>query len=432
MNVTRKFWITAVCLLVSMNLCLADDTISFWEDRVSVGGEVRGRFEMFDNRYTPNGMANLNDEFFLLRNKLHLDFHPSEDWRVFIEIQDSRQFGSDVFFRHPNFDDDVDIFQAYLDLNVPDSPFSFRLGRQPLVYGKQRLIGGFLWSNTSRTFDALKLSIALPEFYGGKIDVFAAEAVRHQWGELNDIWGNSRLDSTLYGVYSTWNDIPCADFFEGYYLLRDNDSVNDEVHTLGVRGGRKYDSNWDWEIELAGQFGDFRGADHTAFASHVEVGYSFDYAWTPRAALAYNYATGDDDATDGDHGTFDNLYPTNHIHYGQADLFSWRNMHDIELEVSAKPHEQWKAIGEVHFFLLDEPDSDAWYHAGGGALRMAAPGTDPDSFVGTEVDLKVQYQVCDWFKVEGGYSHFFAAGYVNDTGEDDDLDWGYLQATASF
>ena len=32
----------------------------------------------------------------------------------------------------------------------------------------------------------------------------------------------------------------------------------------------------------------------------------------------------------------------------------------------------------------------------------------------------------------GGYSHFFAGGYVSATGPSDDADFGYAQATINF
>ncbi|MDP8245084.1 MAG: alginate export family protein [Candidatus Hinthialibacter antarcticus] len=430
----RKLALIAIivgCFGLTPSVVCAEDTISFWDDSVSIGGEVRGRGEFSNNFYTADGLSARDDEFFLLRSKLHLDVHPSELWRVYVELQDSRQFESDFANRRavPNgFEDDLDLFQGYFDLyHIMDSPVSLRVGRQILSYGKQRLVGGFLWSNVARSFDAVKVTVDLPDFYGGSIDVFAGEPVTHDWGNFNDVLDNS---NQLYGVYSTWSEVEFVDFLEAYYLLRVNDDVDDEVHSIGSRLGRKYDSNIDWEIEIVGQLGDFRGLDHSAFASHVELGYSPEMAWSPRFAIAHNYATGDDDAGDGDHGTFDNLYPTNHLHYGQMDRNSWRNGHDIELEASVKPLEKLKVVSEVHFFILDESEDDAWYNAGGGVIRAGAPGAD--SYIGTEFDLSLSYQVCDNFAVGGGYSHFFAGAFIDDTGDDDDADWGYIQATVTF
>ncbi len=418
-----------VCAMLNESrIAIADDSLSFFDDRLSIGGESRQRVEILSDFYNNTGSSDVKDERLLLRNKIHLDYTPDDVWSVFVEGQDARQFGSDLIRRNPAFEDDIDLFQAYVEgKNIAGSPFSLKVGRQLFIYGKQRLIGAFLWSNTGRSFDAVKASVDI-ENLGGTIDVFAGQPVEHVWGEFNDIWGNQ---DTLYGAYSTWNQIQYLDFLEAYYLLKDVDNADTEVHTLGIRLGNNYDSGWDWEGEFMGQFGDFNGLDHTAFAMSINAGYTFEEVpWSPRTALGYHFSPGDDDPTDGDHETFDNLYPTNHIHYGQMDLISLRNIHDIELEATAKPMEKVTAKFETHFFILDEPENDNWYNAGGGVVRAGAPGAD--NYLGTEIDFHVKYTPSIWFAVEAGYSHFFAGEFVDDTGDDDDADWGYIQTTITF
>ena len=57
----------------------------------------------------------------------------------------------------------------------------------------------------------------------------------------------------------------------------------------------------------------------------------------PRVGLEYSYASGDGNAADNKQGAFQNLFPTNHLHYGYMDAFSWSNIHNIALHLSAKP-----------------------------------------------------------------------------------------------
>ncbi len=411
---------------------IAADRISVFDDTLSFGGESRLRFESFSDFPTANGLSDLDDTRALLRNRFHADYHPNESFTLFAELMDSREFGSDIISRAPVnnlFEDDIDLFLAYADLkNIGGSPVSFRVGRQILAYGKQRLIGHLLWVNTGRAFDAAKLTVDLDE-YGGSIDVFAAEPVNRTYGEFNDFLDN---DNQLYGVYSVWNQIEYVGFLEPYVIHKHNDNADIDITTFGLRTGNQYDSGWDWEFEGAGQLGEVGPLDHASFAIHGEAGYTFQNTpWTPRLALGYDFSPGDEDPNDGDNETFDNLFPTNHIHYGQMDLFSWRNSHQIEIDVKANPIEKVTLFAEAHFVFLDET-TDAWYNAGGGVVRRAAPGTDPDSYVGTEIDLRANYKPTDWFTAEVGYSHFFTGDFVSDTGDDSDADWGYLMATISF
>lgn len=423
--------VVGLCVLCSLPGTAADQ-LSFFDDTLSFGGESRLRGEAFSNFYTANGLSDQDDSRMLLRNRLHADFHPNEYFSIFAEAMDSREFGSDLISRAPRnnlFEDDLDLFLAYADFkNIGDYPVSLRVGRQILAYGKHRVIGHLLWVNTGRAFDAAKLTVNLAD-YGGSIDLFVAEPVNRTWGEFNDFAND---DNQLFGLYSTWNQIEYVGFLEPYIIHKHNDNADIDIATLGVRTGNTYESGWDWEFEGAGQFGDWGTLDHTAFAMHIEAGYTFkDTMWTPRAALGYDFSPGDDDPADGDHETFDNLYPTNHMHYGQMDLFNWTNSHQIEIDVNAKPLDKVQIFGEAHFVFIDE-ENDAWYNAGGGVLRRAAVGSNPDAYIGTEIDLRATYKPSDWFTFEVGYSHFIAGEYIDDTGSDDDADWGYMMTTITF
>jgi hypothetical protein len=431
-SVCSKMALVAVLGVVTVLQVSAADKISLFNDTLSIGGENRLRAEAFSDFYTANGLSDLDDSRLLMRNRLHIDYHPNDYFGAFAEVMDSREFGSDIISRAPAnnlFEDDFDLFLAYIDVkNIGDSPVSVRIGRQILAYGKQRLIGHLLWVNTGRAFDAAKVTVKL-EDYGGTLDFFYAEPVNRTWGEFNDFLDN---DNDLFGVYTVWNKVEYVGFIEPYVIHKHNDTADIDITTFGLRTGNTYESGWDWEFEGAGQVGEIGPSDQASFAIHGEAGYTFkETMWSPRVALGYDFSPGDEDPTDGDIDTFDNLYPTNHMHYGQMDLFSWQNAHQIEIDLSAKPMDQVNVFAEAHFIFLDET-TDAWYNAGSGVIRRAAPGTNPDDYVGTEIDLRANYKPSDWFMVEVGYSHFFAGDYVSDTGQDDDADWGYLMTTITF
>ena len=194
-------------------------------------------------------------------------------------------------------------------------------------------------------------------------------------------------------------------------------------------------SQVDLDGEVAGQFGDFGGMDHQAYAVHAGGGYTFDSECNTRLGLAYNFASGDDDPTDGDHETFDNLFPTNHAHYGYMDFFSWQNMHNLEGTINSTIKEKVAIRLAYQGFWLAEEDSDAWYNAGLGTVRPAA-GTDVDPYVGSEIDVTAKYTVPllndTKLALLAGYSHFFTGDYVDDTGSNEDADFVFLQGRVAF
>ncbi len=143
-------------------------------------------------------------------------------------------------------------------------------------------------------------------------------------------------------------------------------------------------------------------------------------------AVAYNFATGDDDPLDRDHRTFDNLFPLNHAFYGYMDLFALQNLHNVEVAVTAKPSSAIRGRVAYHVFWLHQENSDSWYDASARSLRTAA--TNVDSHVGSELDVTVQISFSGGrIGLLAGYAHFFPGGYVDDTGSSSDADFAFVE-----
>jgi len=153
-------------------------------------------------------------------------------------------------------------------------------------------------------------------------------------------------------------------------------------------------------------------------------------------AVEYDFASGTDGDTDinkKEFHTFDNLYPTNHLHYGYMDYQGWKNMQDIALKASAKPTDKCFVYLAYHMFSLAEKQ-DLWYHAS-GAVNPFATWEDDD--VGQEIDLLARHTFNPNLKVEAGISQFFAGDVIKKTVKDaggsvEDSTWAYLMGTVSF
>jgi len=132
---------------------------------------------------------------------------------------------------------------------------------------------------------------------------------------------------------------------------------------------------FDYDAEFVFQNGELRGLDLTAWAVHAGAGYTFDTPWLPRLGLAYNHGSGDSDPNDADSETFQNLFASNHKPYGVMDVFSWQNMHELEVTLYAKPVRSVSIGAEFHAFWLASTD-DVWYrswrYATAGACRRSA------------------------------------------------------------
>lgn len=440
-------WASALIFFSIGQIAMAEKVNDFF----SYSGRARIRYETKQNLDLVYGRSDLqppgsdnDDNYFLSQFRLHLDFKPSEFLEGRVTLQDAREFGShqidiDALDRQErnSFQDETDIFEAYFTLHFPDSPWKAVVGRQVFDYGDGRLIGSNRWRNTGKPYDAARFIYASDNF---QIDFIAANIPIMD----SNGWNHTDTDDDILAVYSTFKDLPQGDQ-DLYLIYRDSEDLGREIYTLGtlLKGS---EGAWDWRFEGAYQWGDSedlvaprqagKTLDHQAWAVSSEVGFTCnEHPLKPRWALAYDFASGDEDPNDGQDNTFDNLFPRAHSIHGFMDLFAWKNLHDPHLKFSWQQNKKLKIQTEWHFFFLDQEDTDAWYSSGQRVFRNAA-GADVSSFAGHEFDIRGIYQVNDQFELEVGYGHFFAGSYAADTapagGGGDDADFAYIQATYKF
>jgi len=196
----------------------------------------------------------------------------------------------------------------------------------------------------------------------------------------------------------------------------------------------------------------------------ARIGYTFEpVPMKPRIGFEVNYASGDDCVNrtgaescqaKGRLNTADNMYPTNHFHYGYMDLMSWRNMVGYSAMFDVKPSPVSKL--QVNFWLLRlARTTDNWYRANQGVYAVscttssAACGNENNqaASLGKEIDVHYWHTFKEKFKFEVGYGHFWAGEYVeknattNNTNaphstasfsNDSDQNWGYVMASVLF
>ncbi|MGE5191615.1 MAG: alginate export family protein, partial [Deltaproteobacteria bacterium] len=128
--------------------------------RISYGGEVRFRQMDESNRLRPGAPG--RGDYQLWRWRQYLDLKVSDWLRVYVEGIDASMDNNPL----PVTGIDVnrwDVQNLFLDLRLwtfdddDDRPLWFRVGRQELHYGSQRLVSAFDWANVRRNFEGLKL-----------------------------------------------------------------------------------------------------------------------------------------------------------------------------------------------------------------------------------------------------------------------------------
>ncbi len=407
------------------------DSAGKW--RLTVGGQLRGRVEFWDGfAFSPNPAA--DDTFGLLRLRLHADLKAGPYVRLFVEGKSALADGRSLAGGNRTLDtDSAELQNALVDLRLPlEGPTSltFRLGRQELQFGRQRLVSPLDWSNTRlRSFDGFRGIVRSGKW---RADAFWTRFVRTRKYRFN----NHDSGSDFFGLYAAG---PLGDsgwLLDAYYLGLELDSTSYSGRTGTERrqtaGGRLSSQNarFDFDLESAAQWGSFADGDIRAWMLALQAGRSFPATkLSPRLYAGFDYASGDENPADARLETFNQLFPLGHAYLGYADFVGRQNILDFSQGASLSLAPGVAAKIEQHWFWRARRQ-DALYNAGGGVVRAGLPGSPRR--VGAELDLTLDWKISRHLAASGGYSRFFTGPFLEATGPAESLNFGFAALQWTF
>ncbi len=366
------------------------------------GLEQRTRFEHVENDFRP--AAGSDSTGLALRTLLsaELRFLPVV---VGFELQDSRLYATRDTPLNTTHVNPLELLQGYVGLRR--GALSLTLGRFTMDLGSRRLvarnefrntINGFtgvdvMWTRASRlTLRAFAMMpvIRLPLETGA----LAKNAVAFDVENTSAFFAGGFVSAPLGAEVQV----------EAYVLgLHESDhplapSADRRLVTPGVRLLRPpANGTFDFQLEMMAQLGtsrataeaaDGRDLAHRAFSAHLSAGWRFDVAASPRLALQYDFASGDDDARDGLNGRFDVLFGARRFELGPTGLWgaiARSNLHSPGVRVEVAPHPTLEAFAAYRALWLASP-RDAW---------TTAPLVDPTgasgTFVGHHLEARVRW-----------------------------------------
>lgn len=339
----------------------------------------------------------------LLRTRLRLHAPVTPYASVVIQFQDSRVFGEESNTLTDGSANQMDLHQAYLRLTASVLGLSVTVtaGRQEVVLGSERLIGAVGWSNTGRSFDALRLFLE-PEEDRWVLSALAATIVeRGRMAPEPDPSAAPGLgDHTLLGVSLD------AGSLQGLLLHDLNAAYRDadDVDRTTISGQWEGAVGWGprYALEGAYQFGTQLRATSSEDIGAWFVGGRLGWIRTlgplESIELGVDWLSGDDDPSDGRYSAFNTLYATNHKFYGFMDLF---------LDPAAQTNDRGLIDGLVTLTLQRDPlPLRATVHR----FWLASSDGVDQSEIGWEFDLTVPFEVGDAGTALVGYSAFRAGG----------------------
>ena len=306
--------------------------------------------------------------------------------------------------------DHFELMQAFIDVRPP-SPFGdapvFRVGREELLFGYQRLIAVREGPNVRRTFDGFHFTDHLGD---ATIDLLAVRPVGNSPEVFDDHTNSNQL---LWGGYLTLLVGPVlkTDF---YWLNYENKAARfrnltgrEQRQTFGIRLFGETEEI-DWNAEVAVQTGSFRGRQIRAAMAGGIIGYTFrDVPWQPRIGLEANAASGDDSRGSAI-GTFNAMFPRL-PYFAETSLLVPANAMDIRPVVSFKPVPSVTAtLGWDTLWRAS--NTDGLY--GSGLVQYPNTNRGTGNRIGTELSSDVRWRVDRHLTMGAIAAHFLAGPAV--------------------
>jgi hypothetical protein len=452
----------------------------YWKSgdhRLDLGADFRLRPEWWNARGTTT------DLIWGLRTRVRAKYDFRKLVTLFGEFQDARVYHMSPsatgiaaayrrFSRTGNDDmtDGQDIRQGWIEVR-PMENLAIRAGRTDIKLGvqtlaqeanwkylqikraSQRLVGTVGWTDAERSNDGGSLSYS-PDGYN--LYVFGAnpttgvfdihKAYEHQ---SNLVHGGIQLTAkrgtwlpntemrTFFLGYGDGRPAREAGRFDGQNIITTG-AMDIQIYSFGFSTVGVYpvgDALFDVFVWGAGQGGKFNGRDHLAAAGILELGYMLpDVIGKPWFRLGFNAASGG--GKTGDHNTFHNLMPTNHLYYGFADQFAFQNLMDVFGQIKFKLHDKVGVNLILHHFSLLDPN-DNWYFGTGaftrqgnkpGAFGYGGRSTGGNANMGTEFDFVIDWKVNRHLGLSAGYSYLWGSdGFKFINPANPDTQFGFMQ-----
>jgi hypothetical protein len=386
-----------------------DEELPAW---IGFGLEERLRAESMVNQSFKRDNV---DTYLLNRWRFLMQIKPTSWLRFVGQMQDARAWWQQPPLGPPNTNR-FDLKLAYAELGDPATQWiSVRVGRQLINYN-DTIIADSEWRDQARSYDAAVTNLHFGNF---RLGIFAASAVI----PMDEGISHHEEGNNIYGMYGNIDSlITRASTLEPFVLWRVDPSVSVETAskaTTGHESEQAYGLRWkgqsfrafDYSIEGIREAGSDGSNAIRAWGTTEGIGYRFvSLPWKPRVFTQYDYASGDKNAHDGVHETFDTMYPTAHDRFGISDQFGWQNIKAVRAGGTIEPHNRWTVTAQWLDFWLASA-TDALYNTSGGVIVDNAKGT-AGNHIGNEGDIYTWYELNRHVNVGVGVGHIFPGQYL--------------------
>ena len=420
----------------------------------SITGETRVRYEALDGQFRSGGEG--GDQLLLFRSLVHGAYDMGKV-RLGLELQDSRTYlADDGTPLSSSIANPLDILQAYVAFDAPGflgegSTSTVKLGRQTVSIGSKRQIERVSYANVIKSYTGVHWDTRSSR--GDELHfIYLSPIARHPATrpalDDNELSGDEeQWGRRIWGVHYRRNDIApsvLSNVWGEVFAYGLNEDDRTDVQTsdrdyvmLGGRFHRKKRAGQlDFDVEGVWRTGSRSPSSNPADENSLEVnagmlyartGYTFDAPWTPRLALEYYLASGDEDPTDDSYERYDRLFGSRRTDLNNTSIhgpLTPSNLNAIGVRFEFKRDDRfhgWFSFRKANL----ESETDSWVIA-----RQRDPSGQSGDDIGNTVDGRVVYWLMpEELELELGASFLFKGDFAKNapnSGDDDDTRFGYM------
>ncbi|MBR5716013.1 MAG: alginate export family protein [Bacteroidales bacterium] len=412
-------------LLLVLSLAMATMSMQAQENQFSMSAQLRTRAEYRNGSIFPRGEGADFTSFINDRTRLSISYVRANNLELKISGQQVGVWGQDP---QVNKDGRYDLNEAWAKLKHGN--VYAQIGRQPLVYDDERLLGDLDWNVAGRSHDAFKLA------YEKNADKLHLILAFNQNGEkVNSGTYYADGGQPYKSMQTLWYNHQFAKPMTLSLLFMNlgqeggvwGDAKTRYMQTMGFHFTAQ-PTNWDLVASFYYQTGKTASnLDISALMASVKAGYIINPRW--KATFGFDFMDGEDYewATRSFSGdievhkadptktrAFNPLYGTHHKFYGAMDYFyasSFINglapgLQDIQLSVDYKATKNTAMQLAYHYFLTA---SDILVTDG--------------KTLGSEIDLQININLMKSVTMMIGYSTMFGTDTMDAVKGGDHSKW---------
>jgi hypothetical protein len=392
---------------------------------LTIGGEIRTRFEAFENRDWEDN----SERFYSQRLALHTSLGLGSHVRLFGEIYHGLLSKEE---KEITQDDELDLHQGFVQITLPAGPsrrIELRVGRQELSYGSARLVGIREGPNIRRAFDSARISYSELRF---SVEAGVGREVSVPTGFFDNRRNDNLLLWNVFVRVPVLRPLPGATelYYFGFDSKRsrfDAGVAAETRHTIGVRRFGSLGANFRFNTELMFQFGEFGDKGIRAFAIETDYRYLLDdLPLRPVLGVKLDYVSGDGDRDDDRLGTFNPMFP-NPSYFGLLGQITPMNMVDVHPWVVLELSDRTELLLEWDLMWRASKE-DGLY---GPPRFLTREGGDAESrSIGHQLGAELVLRLGRHLTWSSELSYFLAGDFIRETGESENI--FHFASTLSF